>query len=77
MPRIAIGEHILRACGAVSNIEGYYLYKEYELMFKEKQVLNKLLREIKEYKFDDNHFIEQTIWKPRYEQLLKKVSDNA
>lgn len=71
--KIAIGEALLSAHGALSNIQCAKNSKQYEWLFKEKQRLNSLLRDLKVYKFDKNIWCEREIWTHQYQRLLERL----
>lgn len=72
---IAVGSHILRGLGACSSILLARKSKNYKWLFEEKTTLNIILRELYKYQWDALNFVEQTIWKPKYKELLKRIVD--
>lgn len=68
----ALGSHILIGLGAISNSLLARKSKDYKWLFKEKTKLIRILRDLKTYEWDEFSFVEQTIWKPKYRELLRR-----
>ena len=72
MSKIAIGERVLRGLGACASIELARKSKNYTWLFTEKIELTQVLRDLKTHPWDPLNFIEETVWKIKYQELLRR-----
>lgn len=72
--KIAVGSHILIGLGCIAKYSLARKIKNYEWLFKEKSKLVGILRDLKSYQWDALNYCEETVWKPKYRELLRRTS---